>query len=192
MIDSMNRKKNLNVTKLILIEIIEGFVPIIYGACMAVAYYGPNAHILATVGNNYWSKEMEDIGYLFLVMFGLFAFDTLSAGINSFCLWKIVNINMAQEFCRMFEQYWFFMAVKLSYNMSMYFAPNDVNSGMDRSKSFQWTSDEGWRNLVNSSKDLSNEEKTELIGNVALQWATMSEYDCFTGTIDILGNKILN
>ena len=101
-------------------------------------------------------------------MFGLFAFDSLSAAINSFCLWKISKINILEEICRLFERYWLFMAVKLAYNMSIYFATNDVNIGMDRSKSFQWISHEGWINLVNSSKDLSYEEKAELLENMTL------------------------
>ena len=159
--DSM--KNNINITKLILAELIEGLTPIIYGVCIAIAFYGPNAHILSNVGNTYWSKPIEDIGYLFLVMFGLFAFDTLSAVINSLWLWKMVKLNMLQEFSRVLKEYWLFMAVKLAFNMMVYFSANDINFGMDRTRSFPWVSHEGWINLVNSSKDLSYEEKVELL-----------------------------
>ena len=156
----------MNIIKLILTELVEGFAPIIYGASMAMAYYGPNAHILSNVGNTYWSTEMEDIGYFFLVLFGLFAFDTLSALINSFCLWKTININMLQEFCRVVEKYWFFMAVKLAFNTVVYLPANDINAGLDKTRAFQWISDEGWMDLVNRSNDLTNEEKRELFTKV--------------------------
>ena len=55
-----------------------------------------------------------------------------------------------------------------AYNMAIYFGTNDVNVGMDRSRRFQWTTHEGWINLVNGSKDLSYEEKAELLGNITL------------------------
>ena len=155
-------KKNINVTKLILAELIEGLTPIIYGVCVAMAFYGPNAHILSTVGNTYWSEKIEDIGYLFVVMFGLFAIDTLSAVINSLWLWKMVKLNMFQEFSRVLEEYWRFMAIKLAMNMVVYFSANDINLGQDRTTSFPWISEEGWIKLVNSSRDLSYEEKAEL------------------------------
>ena len=159
--DSM--KNNINITKLILAELIEGLTPIIYGVCIAIAFYGPNAHILSNVGNTYWSKPIEDIGYLFLVMFGLFAFDTLSAVINSLWLWKMVKLNMLQEFSRVLKEYWLFMAVKLAFNMMVYFIANDINFGNDGTRSFTWISDEGWIKLVNSSHDLSYEEKAKLL-----------------------------
>ena len=163
-----NRKtiRNINITKLVLTELIEGFAPVIYGVSMAMAYYGPNAHILANVKNTYWSTKLEDIGHFFLVLFGLFAFDTLSALINSFCLWKMVELNMLNEFCRVLENYWFFMGVKLAFNLATYLPANDINAGMDKTKAYQWISDEGWMHLVNRSSDLTNEEKAELFTEV--------------------------
>ena len=161
-----NTVRKMNIIKLILTELIEGFTPIIYGASMAMAYYGPNAHIFSNVGNTYWSKEITDIGHFFLVLFGLFAFDTLSALINSFCLWKIITINIFHEFCRVLEKYWLFIGVKLSFNLITHFSSNDVNGGMDKTKAFQWISDEGWMDLVNRSSDLTNEEKAELLAKI--------------------------
>ena len=54
--------KNTNITILLLVELMEGFSPIIYGVCMAMAYYGPNAHLFSSVRNCYWSKVIKDIG----------------------------------------------------------------------------------------------------------------------------------
>ena len=156
---------NINITKLILTELVEGFAPIIYGLCIAIAYYGPNSHILSDVGNTYWSEKIEDIEYVFLIMFGLFAFDAFGALMNSYCLWKMTNINMLKEFGRVLQKYWFFMAIKLAINMVFFLSANDINFGMDRTKSFQWISNEGWMKLVNSSEDLTNKEKAEIFAD---------------------------
>ena len=71
--------------------------------CKSVAWIEPRGHAL---------KESSNIGYLFLVMFGLFAFDTMSAVVNSIWLWRMVKLNMLQEFNRVLKEYWLFMAVK--------------------------------------------------------------------------------
>ena len=155
----MNRK----ITILILAELIEGFTPIIYGVCMAMAYYGPNAHILSNVGNSYWGKPIKTLGPLFATMSILFAVDTLSVAINSFCLWKLVKVDMFQEFCRVLSRYKFFMAINLAQKMVLCFGSTDINYGIDVTRSFQWISDEGWRNLVNNSSDITPEEKAMLI-----------------------------
>ena len=144
-------------------ELIEGFAPLIYGFCMAMAYYGPNAHILSNVGNNYWSKPIEDIGPLFTLMVVLFAIDTLSAVVNSFFIWTIVKVNIIRELYRVLRKYWFFMAIKLAFNVATYFQGNDINFGHDNSRRFEWTSNEGWTNLVNRSNDLTDEQKRGLI-----------------------------
>ena len=39
--------------------------------------------------------------------------------------------------------------------------------GNDATGSFQWISNEGWMNLVNTLSVLRNEEKVELIANAA-------------------------
>ena len=75
-----NTKTTNNITKLMITELIEGFAPLIYGFCMAMAYYGPNAHILSNVGNDYWSKPIEDVGPLFTLMVVLFAIVLISCG----------------------------------------------------------------------------------------------------------------
>ena len=158
-----NKDMSVNIIKLILAELIEGFVPIIYGANMAIAYFGPNAHIFSNVGNTYWSSKMEDLRHFFLVMFWLFAIDTLSAFVNSIFLSKMVKVNMLHEFCRVGQKYWFFMAVKLAFNMVLYWPANDINRGLDTTRNFQWISDEGWMDLVNRSNDLTTEEKARLV-----------------------------
>ena len=161
-------EKNIKVTKLILAELIEGFAPIIYCVAVVMAYYGPNTHILTNVGNTIWSNaiSIEDLAYLIVVMLAMLAFDILSALINSFCLWKIANINMLQQLSCVLEKYWLFIAINLALYVITFFPANDVNLGMDRTNHFQWISDEGLINLVNGSINLDNEEKEYLLSSI--------------------------
>ena len=163
-----NQKTDMNVTTLVITELIEGFTPIIYMICTSMAYYGPNAHILSNIGNNYWSEEIKNIVPLFVTMTILFVVDTLSIILNAFCLWKVVKINILPEFYRTISKYWYFMTINLGYVMNVYFSTTDINLGMDQTQSFQWITNEGWINLVNTSTYLSSQEKTELISKVIL------------------------
>ena len=98
------------------------------------------------------------------MMLLLFGVDTISVMVNALILKKFTDVNLLREFCLILKKYWLFMAVKLAFNMMVYFIANDINFGNDGTRSFTWISDEGWIQLVNSSKDLSYEEKAELFG----------------------------
>ena len=162
--------KNMNINKLVIAELIEGFTPIIYGACIALAYYGPNSYIISNIGNSYWSEKIDNLGPLFLTMSILFAIDLFSVAINSIWLWKVLNVNILLEFRRVLGKYWFFMAIKLAFNMATYFASNDINLGMDRTWCFEWISEEGWKNLVKNSTDITDEDKSDILSNSFLTW----------------------
>ena len=148
-----NNGRNIRITKLIITEAIEGLTPVVYAISMAMAFYGPNAHIFSNVGNNYWSKAMVDIGPLFRTMSILFIVDTLSVTVNSFLLWKILNVNMMHEFCKFLNKYWFLIAVPLELSMSLYLACKDVNLGIDETYSYPWISDEGRLYLIYNLTD---------------------------------------
>ena len=113
----------------------------IYGICITFAFIGPNAHLFANIGNNYWSEVIETLGPTYNTMLMLFGIDILSVLLNAFCLWKVINVNMLLEFCRGLRDYGHFMAILLAFNMNMYFAATDINLGMDGTQSFQWISD---------------------------------------------------
>ena len=49
--------------------------------------------------------------------------------------------------------------------MSAYISGTDINFGVDQSRSFQWISNDGWMNIVNTSTILTHEEKVELMAN---------------------------
>ena len=151
--------RSIKTAKLILAELMEGFTPIIYAICMALAFYGPNATLFTDIGNSFWGTPIEDIGPIFYTMFILFSFDTLSAVVNSIILWKVIKVNMLEEFVRLISKYWHFMMVKLSFNIAHYIASKDVNYGMDSSGKFEWITPEGRLSLIYNSSLLSDEEK---------------------------------
>ena len=152
-------EKNILITQLIIAELIEGFTPIIHGTCMAMAYYGPNAHLFSNVGSSYWGKELKEITPFFITMSILFAVDTLSVIINALWLWKVANVNMLKEFCQVLNKYWFLIAFPLGQCMAFNFATNDINLGIDITYSYTWKTKEGRLFLIHNSSDLTNEEK---------------------------------
>ena len=155
------RKKYTNVTMLILAELMEGFTPMIYAICMAMAYYGVNAELFINIRSTFWGRPIENINKIFITMGILFAVDTVSVIVNSTTLWKVMNVNMVREFAEVLGKYWYFIVIKQAYQMSFYFAGSDVNFGNDFSGKFEWITPEGRLNLVYNSTDLSEEEKSE-------------------------------
>ena len=80
----------------------------------------------------------------------------------------MLNVNMIEEFCRVLTKYWFMIAVPLELSMSLYFATKDVNLGIDETHAYLWIRNEGRQQLINSSNDLTEIEKTMLLANVTL------------------------
>ena len=141
-------KMAMYTTKLVVSELTEGFIPLVYGACMWLAVVGPNYSILANVGSEYWGEKIVDIVPLLSSMAILFAFDVISLILTSFVLWKFTNINMLQEFCNAIDKYWFFFIIMLGRLMSGNFALSDINLGMDSTGKFDWINSEGRKNLM--------------------------------------------
>ena len=160
---------NVKLSTLITAELIEGFTPLIYGICILMAYHGPNAHLFAGIGKSHWGEPIEDLGPLYQTMCILFFVDLLTVLISSFCLWKAVHLNMLSEFYRVLTKYWYFLAIYLALIFSSAFCTIDINMGLDPTGSNQWTSKEGWLNLVNTSFALTNEEKAELMAKVNIE-----------------------
>ena len=158
-------KKNIYIEQLVLGELMEGFTPIIYGASMAMAFYGPNYYMIATVGNEFWGEKIEDLGNLFYPMLILFSFDTLSVVVTSIILWKVIKVNMVQETHEALSKYWGFIIIKIAQSAAPYFASNDVNFGLDGSLRFEWITFEGRQQLIYNSTYLSVEEKSLLLDN---------------------------
>ena len=161
-----NSKRDIYTAQLVVSELTEALVPIVYATCMMLAIYGPNSSILANVGSTYWGKKVESIGPLLYSMAILFLFDTVSMLVTSVVLWKVSNINMLQQFNDGINKYWLFLVIKVGLSMSGYFAFTDINAGMDSSGSYDWITPEGRLNLIYNSTDLSEEEKLMLLESI--------------------------
>ena len=136
--------------------------------CIAMAYYGPNAHLFSNIGSSYWSTNIKDFRPLFATMALLFAIDTLSILINAFFIWKAININILPNFSRIIIKYGYFMSINFASIMIIYLASTDINLGMDQTQTFQWITREGWMNLVNTSNILNDMEKADLLATAIL------------------------
>ena len=161
-------RKKVQITKLIIVELVEGFVPVIYGISMSLAYYGPNSALFANISSRFWGKPIEDIRHLYYMTLLWFSIDVISATLNSICLWKVLKLNMLQELASVLNKYWHFMVVKFGYDMVSYFASTDINFGFDSTHNFRWITLDGRLYLIYNSTDLNDEEKDMLLDQTTL------------------------
>ena len=166
--ENTNSKTTICITQLVVSELTEALIPIVYGSCMMLAIYGPNSSIFANVGSTLWGERIESIGPLLYSMAFLLSFDTVSMIVTSVVLWKVSNINMFQEFHDGINKYWLFLVIKVGMSMSGYFAFTDINCGMDSSGSYNWITPEGRLNLIYNSTDLTDKEKLMLLEDAIL------------------------
>ena len=92
--------------ELVINEIVEMMVPIIYLSCICFAYFGPNSHLIGHVGNSYWQYiAIDDFEYT-AVMIGIFFMVDVGSGIigaalvGFFCKIKLhkVHVVLVNEF----------------------------------------------------------------------------------------------
>ena len=160
------KEKHNTILKLVMAETTEGIVPLVYAVGFVMAYYGPNAMLIGNVSSSIWAyKAVEDVGGLLTVVILLFGIDLLSIFLNSYFLFKFTDINLIQEFLRFLNKYWILLVLRMGHVTTNYFIFNDVNLGMDMTTKFSWISDEGRMNFINSSIELSYEEKQSLIAS---------------------------
>ena len=159
--------KEKKVMKLLLAEVIEGIVPLAYASGFAMAYFGPNAYSIGNVLCGAWAYEkVENVGRLFIIQFTMFAFDSISVGLNAFLLSKFGNINLMEWFCKTMKAYWIFLAIQLVNTMNPLFALKDINAAMDMTMEFSWITREGRLAFIHNSTDLSDNEKMNLLSNI--------------------------
>ena len=160
--------KSFKATKLIVAELIEGFTPMIYAICMAMAYYGPNSGLFFNIKSNFGGQPIEDINYVFGIMAFLYTIDTISAAINSIVLWKVTKINMLKEFGDVLSKYWLFMVIKFSFCMSVYFGSHDINFGIDSRGEFMWITPEGRLKLIRNLTNFTGDDKSMSFANITI------------------------
>ena len=71
-----NTRMEKEISELLLAELTEGLVPVVYVIGFSMAYYGPNGHLTGNVLSDLWSYEkVKDATRLFFVQFLLFGID---------------------------------------------------------------------------------------------------------------------
>ena len=93
-------------------EILEILIPLSYTISFVIAYFGPNATILRSVKNDYWSNEVVDnLGNVLTTEVLLFSVDFTVLVVVTIILWYVCKINLLKEFCGALMTYWFLIAV---------------------------------------------------------------------------------
>ena len=111
----MNKQIDL-LQDLMLNEMIEFVVPLVYCLCFATAYLGPNAEIIGNVGCSYFQynkvenfqETIENIATFFIV-------DVFSLLSNSLILWIFARINVYRALCIYVKEYGVLFTVNLTF-----------------------------------------------------------------------------
>ena len=92
---------------LVMKEVLELMLPIIYCIILALSYFGPNSDILGGIKNDYWQYEKINDIKVPLSKIGVFlAIDFSRVLIFAFVLWKLCRINFFMEYCQLMGLYW--------------------------------------------------------------------------------------
>ena len=138
--EMIENEKRKEILKLILAEMCEGLVPLVYALCFAMSYYGPNSHLIGNVGIRIWGyKAVDDATRTFLVLFGMFGFDLVSLLINAMLIWSNCKINILREFCVVLQKYWYIILLEMNLGAYLYFLSKDINLAYDWTFDFCWT-----------------------------------------------------
>ena len=136
--------KATKVRNLVLAEITEVIVPLAYAIGFAMAYFGPNAHLIGNVKNDFWAyKKVEDVGRLFAIQFLLFGIDSCSVALNAILLSKFGDVALINELFKAVKRYWMIFIIRLGQSIATYFALKDMNVALDMTLKFNWISQEG-------------------------------------------------
>ena len=92
--------------ELVINEIVEMMVPVIYLSCISFAYFGPNSHLIGHVRNSYWQyNAIDDFEYTVAMIVIFFVVDVGSGIIGAalvryFCQIKLhrVHVVLQNEF----------------------------------------------------------------------------------------------
>ena len=103
----------------ILCEIMEFIVPLVYMATFALAFYGPNSHVLGSVGNSYWHyQKVTDLESLFIPAIEFLVIDLIGCLITTTLLWKFCGINLIHETCKILKKFWPILTLTISQTLN--------------------------------------------------------------------------
>ena len=161
---TMKRK----VRYLVMSEFTEAIYPLAFGITFTMAYYGPNASLFRNIGNGYFGGEkLRGVEHFYTVMLQMLCFDLGAMIISGVSLNYLCKINLFQDFCNMMRKYWLIFCIKLP-SITLSIAADDINNGFDPTGEFTWITEEGRLSLICNADELSNEEKSFLLGNSTL------------------------
>ena len=96
-------------------EFVECMVPMAYLSCLVAAYFGPNADVIGTVANSYWSfTSIKDIEYTIHVIVLYFAIDFMSTVVSYVLLEFWCRINLMNAYISMITEFGFVFAINLA------------------------------------------------------------------------------
>ena len=91
-------------------EFLKILVPAVYCLSFIVAYYGPNAHLIGNVKNEYWQFEkVSDLGKKFQCIIIAFVIDVLRGIVFGLILWHLCKVNMFYAYCYIVRYYGVFI-----------------------------------------------------------------------------------
>ena len=164
--EKMDQEKRTMFFDLLITELVDAMMPLIYGIGYAMAYFGPNAHLIRNIGNNWFGgKIMKDLQNFYIVMLELLTIDLISMIVTVASLYHFCNLHALQETCKLLKKYWWMMMLQLSV-VAVNFGGNDINFAMDFTGKFLWITDEGRYELIRNSSKLSQYEKAMLLQNM--------------------------
>ena len=101
------KEREYQLSKLILTELMEIILPLVYIVTVVIGYYGPNAEILGNIRNEYWQYEIiNDLKGLTLSVLLMAIADSFSALIVGLWLWKACSIDFLRESCCLMGDIW--------------------------------------------------------------------------------------
>ena len=93
----------------------------------------------------------------------LFGVDTFSVLVNFALIWIMTKKNLISEFFLLLGNYGYLMAIKLGFNLAVYFAGRDINFAADSTGEYNWATNEGWDIMILNATDLTDKEKLTLV-----------------------------
>ena len=165
----LKRRMDKEIINLSLMELIEGIVPVAYAIGFAMAYFGPNGHLIGNVLCDAWAYEKEtDVSGLFQILALLFGVDLACVLLNGFLLSCYGNISLIRGFSKMMQDHWIIVTIGLTNAMADYFIFNDMSNGLDMTMEFDWITREGRLRFIYNATDLIIHEKELLLSNNSL------------------------
>ena len=166
--DVLKTRKEKIVLKLLLAELVEGLVPMVYAIGFAMAYYGPNGSLIGNVLSDIWQyKKVEDVTRLFMIQIILIGIDLISVAANTILVTKFGNADLIKQFCKVLSDYWMILTILMMHPVFVYFMMNDINLATDMTLKFEWITEQGRMKFIHNSTDLTHVEKRFLLSNIS-------------------------